>query len=189
MTPRKNPIQSETGSPPSGEPVFLVVGKLHRQHGVKGEMVMEVMTDFPERLRRGLPVFIGPEHTPHVLSSRRKHNEGLLVAFQGITDREASTVLRNQLIYVRADQLPPLPEGDYYHHQVLGLRVFSETGAYLGIVSEILETGSNDVYVIEPESGPELLLPALESVILSVNLERGEMQVHLLPGLIPGEEE
>ena len=189
MTPRKHQNQSETGSPTSGEPVFIVVGKLHRPHGVKGEMILEVLTDFPERLRRGRQVFIGPEHTPRVLGSRRPYNDDLLVSFQGYSDLEAVASMRNQLVYARADQLPPLPEGDYYHHEIVGLKVFSEAGAYLGTVNEILETGSNDVYVIQPDSGPELLLPVLESVILNVDLERGEMQVHVLPGLMPGEAE
>jgi 16S rRNA processing protein RimM len=113
----------------------------------------------------------------------------LLIAFQGYEDREAVGELRNQLVMVRADDRPPLEEGEYYHHQILGLRVFNEDGQFLGQVVEILETGANDVLVIRPEQGAELLLPMLESTVLSVNLESGELQVHLLPGLQPGEEE
>ena len=79
---------------------------------------------------------------------------------------------------------PDLPAGEYYHHQLLGLQVIDETGKLLGQVSEILETGANDVLVVRPSMGEEILLPAIDPVILQVNLEQGVMQVHLLPGLI-----
>lgn len=168
---------------------FLVVGKLRRPHGIRGEIILEVLTDFPERLHRGLVVYVGPQHQPLRLSSLRQIEGGLLIAFQGYKDREAAGELRNQLVMVRADDRPPLEEGEYYHHQIMGLRVVNEGGQFLGQVVEILETGANDVLVIRPEQGQELLLPMLESTILSVNLERGELQVHLLPGLKLGEEE
>jgi len=177
------------GSPGEGEPVFLVVGKLHRPHGVHGEIIMEVITDYPERLRRDLLVYIGPDFSPYTLRSVRQHAGGILVAFKGQMDRDAVAGLRNKNVYVRADELPSLPEGEYYHHQVIGLRVFNETGEALGTLTEILETGAHDVYLIRPESGQDILLPVLESTILDVDLERGEMHVHVLPGILPGEQE
>jgi 16S rRNA processing protein RimM len=100
-------------------------------------------------------------------------------------DPESAGELRNQMVYVRADDRPPLPEGEYYHHQLLGLDVVSEQGEYLGHLTQILGTGANDVYVIRPESGPELLLPAIESVVLDIDITHGEMKVRLLPGLRP----
>jgi 16S rRNA processing protein RimM len=186
MNPPEIPPESKqaAGSPETGEPVFLVVGKLHRPHGVRGEIILEVMTDFPERLRRGVTVYLGPERTPHTLRSRRNHSQGLIVSFAEYPDRDTAASLRNQMVYVRADDRPDLPEGEYYHHQILGLQVLTETDDVLGKVTDILETGSNDVYVIRPERGPEILLPVLESVILSVDLERGEIRVRLMPGLL-----
>jgi 16S rRNA processing protein RimM len=150
---------------------------------------MEVFTDFPERLRRGLAVYVGPDYSPYLLRSVRQHAEGLLVAFKGQVGRDAAAGLRNQNVYVRADELPPLPEGEYYHHQVLGMRVINEDGKALGTLTEILETGAHDVYLIRPESGRDILLPVLESTILEVDLERGEMRVHVLPGILPDEQE
>jgi 16S rRNA processing protein RimM len=172
------------GSPPSGEPDFLVVGKIRRTHGLRGELLMEILTEFPERLKPGVVVYVGQEHRQLHIRSQRDHNQGLLIAFDGFHNPESAAELRNQLVFVPAGDRPPLPEGEYYHHQLLGLRVVSDEGQDLGIMRQILETGANDVYIVVPEAGPELLLPAIESVILDIDLDRGEMYVHLLPGML-----
>jgi 16S rRNA processing protein RimM len=195
MTASKTTLQtSETNSlqalPPvgsllEGEPVFLVVGKLRRPHGVQGEMVMEIFTDFPERLRSGVWVYVGEEHKRLRIRKRRPNNDTLLVAFDEITTPEGAGELRNQFVYVRADDRPPLPDGEYYHHELLGLDVVSEDGQQLGKLVEILSSTANDVYIVRPETGREVLLPALKSVILDVNLKESQMRVHLLPGLLP----
>jgi 16S rRNA processing protein RimM len=173
------------GSPIEGEPVFLVVGKLRRPHGVQGEIVMEIYTDFPERLRGGVCVYVGDDHQKLCIQKRRSNNDTLLIAFDGITTPERAGELRNQFVYVRADDRPPLPEGEYYHHELLGLDVVSEDGQPLGKLVEILSSPANDVYIVRPETGREVLLPALKSVILDVNLVEKRMLVHLLPGLLP----
>lgn len=181
-TPKKQTIP---GSPSSGEPVFLAVGKLHRPHGVHGEIIMEVLTDFPERLETGVTLFVGKDHQPVRLKSRRWHNQNLLISFEGYMNPEALGVFVNQLVQVRADDRPPLPEGEYYHHQLIGLQVVDENGNPLGRLKQILETGANDVYIVQPEQGKEILLPAIDSVLLSFDLARGQIIVHLLPGLLP----
>jgi 16S rRNA processing protein RimM len=148
-------------------------------------MVMEVITDFPERLRSGVTVYVGEAHQPQRIRSRRIHGKGLLVAFDSTSDPDTAGQFRNQLVYVRSDDRPPLSEGEYYHHQLLGLAVVSDEGQALGRLAQILGTGANDVYIVRPEAGAEILLPAIDEVILEINLERGEIKVHLLPGLIP----
>ena len=146
---------------------------------------MEVITDFPERIRQGKTLLIGESHQPMRVTSRRVHANNLLLAFDGIDSSEEVGRLRNQFVYVPASNQPPLAEGEYYHHQLLGLQVTSEDGLELGNITSILETGANDVYVVRAESGKEVLLPAIESVILEIDLEKGQMLVHLLPGLLP----
>ncbi len=174
-----------TGSSAPGEPVFLVVGKLRRPHGLQGEMTMQVITDFPGRLRPGKIVFVGNEHIQHTIRSRRRYANDLLIALEGCDTPEEAGELRNQFVYVRSDMIPDLPEDEYYHHQLLGLQVVSDEGQALGILVQILETGANDVYIVRPERGAEILLPAIDSVILQVDLAQGEMKVHVLPGLLP----
>lgn len=178
-------FSTPVGSPPPGEPLFLAVGKLLSPHGLKGEILVEIMTDFPERLKIGATIHLGDEHQPVQIISRRNHKNGLLLGLDGITSPEAAKALCGKFLFVKANEIPSLPEGDYYHHQILGLKVISDKGQKLGYVSGILETGANDVLIIRNESGKELLLPHISSVVLSINLNQGEMIVHLLPGITP----
>jgi len=174
-----------SGSPGVGEPLFLAVGRLLRSHGLHGEMLMEVLTDFPERLGPENTFYIGEQHLPIKILSRRGHQNGFLVAFEGIENPEMTVSLRNQYLYVSADDRPPLPEGEYYHHQLLGLKVVSDQGQEMGQLAGILETGANDVYIVRSEAKAEILLPNISSVVLKIDLEKGEMHVHLIPGLLP----
>jgi 16S rRNA processing protein RimM len=144
---------------------------------------MEVHTDFPERLQRGRRVYLGEAHFPSEIRSVRPHKHGVLIAFQGIQTPEEAAVWRNQWVYVRADELPPLPPGEYYAHELIGLQVLDETGRLLGELAEILHTPANKVYLVRKADGKELLLPAIPSVILCVDLPARQMRVHLLPGL------
>ena len=173
-TPEQN---SPTGSPAPGEPVFIAVGYLRRPHGIHGEIFMDVLTDFPERMRPNRQVFLGDQHEAIRLASVRWHGQALLVSFKGIETPEDVGRYRNTSVYIKADELPTLPEDEYYHHQLLELRVVDEQGQLIGVLEEILETGANDVYVVRAPEGNEVLIPAIEGVVLEVNLERGEMKV------------
>ncbi len=178
------PKPNQAGSPSEGGPAYLVVGKLRHAHGLKGEILMEVITDFPERIQPNVRFFVGDALSPVTLRSRRPHGQGLLLAFYGYDTPETVGELRNQFLYVPTANRPKLPEGDYYHHQLLDLAVIDESGRTLGRINEILTTPANDVYVVRRPEGADLLLPAIESVVLRVDLDKGEMHIHLLPGLL-----
>ena len=171
---RQNP---ETGSPTPGEPVFVMVGQMRRPHGVKGEILMEIMTDFPQRLKAGTTIYVGEGHQPFQIAHRRAVEKGLLLSFDGFTDCDQVAILTNQAVYVPVSTLPPLPEGQYYHHQLIGLSVIDDSGTELGKIVEIIETGANDVYVVHSADGEEILLPVLPEVILEVDLVKGAMRV------------
>lgn len=175
-TPDQN---SPTGSPSPGEPLYIAVGYLRRPHGIHGEIFMDVLTDFPERMRPNRQVFVGDQHAPIRLASVRWHGQAMLVSFKDIETPEDVGRFRNTTVYVQADELPPLPKDEYYHHQLLELRVVDQDGKLIGVLEEILETGANDVYVVRGPEGAEILVPAIEGVVLEVNLEQGEMKVHL----------
>ncbi len=188
-------IERPAGSPSAGEPVLLVVGKIRRPHGLAGEALVEVYNDFPEPLLPNTVVFAGEAHQPLTIQRHRMHNKGLLLTFEGITAPEQVGYFRNQMLYMPAVDRPPLEEGKYYqhgravtyHHQMLGLSVVDESGQELGELTEILETGANDVYVVKRADASELLLPAISEVVLDVDLPRKRMRVHLLPGLVEEE--
>ncbi len=177
-----------SGSPFPGEPEFLAVGKLRRPHGLTGEIVMSVWTDFPERLTSGAKVFVGKDFRPLVIRSSRQFNQDLLVAFENVETREDVGLLRNYEVFVRTVDIPPLEEGAYYLHQLLGLRVVADKDdRHIGVIREILETGANLVFVVEPETGKDVLLPDIDSVVLRKDFDKGEIRVHLIPGLVPDE--
>ncbi len=174
-----------SGSPPVGEPEYLVVGSLRRAHGVRGEMVMEVVTDFPERLKPGTRVFVGPAHEARVIRSARTHSEGLLIKFRGVDSPEDAARYRNRSVFVTAADRPPLPEGHYYEHQVIGFSVVEdESEEIVGTLRSIMHTGANDIYVVARPDGSEVLLPVIASVILNLDPASRTIRVHLLPGLI-----
>lgn len=168
-----------------GEPEFLVVGKLRKPHGLRGEMLMSVWTDFPGRLQPGNILYVGVEHHPLKIESVRWHRQDLLIAFGGLLDREQVGEFRNQILSVRAADSPELDVGEYYLHQLLGLQVIeAATGHLLGAIEEIIATGANDVFLVRAPNGGEILLPDIESVILAIDLEKSQIRVHLLPGLM-----
>ena len=178
MADRKN-----TSGSPNGEPLYLSVGFLRRPHGVLGEIVMDLHTDFPERMKAGRKLFVGEEYKPMTLTNVRPHQLGLLVKFENIETPEDAGKLRNQWVYIKAKDAPPLPEGKIYQYELIGFKVVDENDNLLGELAEILETGANDVYVVRDDSGKEILLPNIPSVILDLDTGRRLMKVHLLEGL------
>ncbi len=163
------------------------MGRILRPHGVRGEVVVEVLTDFPEALP-GKTVTInleGAETAPERrrVDAVRWHRGRLLLRLAGLDDRAAVEGLRGALIQIDRSQAEPLAEGQYYHHQIVGLRAVTGDGQVLGRVTEVLETGANDVYVVETPEGDELLLPAIRSVVEKIDVQAGQMIVHLLEGL------
>lgn len=182
---KKRNEQIDSGSPSTiGEPEFLLIGKMGRPHGINGEILLYVMTDFPERIEVGKTFYIGDQHQPHVLKNHRHHNKGLIIKFSEYRHRDQVDVLKNKGIFVRSDEIPPLDDGQYYLHQLIGLRVISDTGAEIGQLISHIETGANNVYIIRPKEGKEILIPAIDEVILSVDLVAKEMKVHLPEGLM-----
>src|SRR5690349_2179244 len=149
------PEGKQAGSP-TGEPVYLVIGFLRRPHGVAGEILMDLHTDFPERIKPGRKILVGEKHEPATFGSVRPHGDSLLVKLRGFDTPESVGRFRNQWVYVKTKDVPPLPEGQHYKYEFVGLNVFDEEGKTLGVLSEILETGANDVYVVKNEAGREL---------------------------------
>ncbi|HEX7540605.1 MAG TPA: ribosome maturation factor RimM [Anaerolineales bacterium] len=177
------------GPPTAGGPAFLVVGKVRRPHGVHGKVVAEIYTDFPERLSPKKAIYLGEKHTRLVITNQRPHNEGLLLGFEGVTTPDQAGRYRNQILSIAAVETSKLPEGEFYFHELLDLEVVDEAGNLLGTLTDILETGANDVYMVTGSSGRELLLPAISEVVLDVDLDKKTMKVHLLPGLVDEEGE
>lgn len=181
---RRRGKQNNTGSPQIGEPVFLVVGILRRPHGVKGEILMGIMTDFPERIQPGMDLYLNEGAEKITLASVRHHNKGRLVRLEEYPTRDDVENLRNRDVFVRADDRPPLPKGEHYWHEIIGMQVITDEGDLLGILKGMIETGANNVYVVHNDEGKEILLPVIDEVILKIDPKKKQMTVHLLEGLV-----
>jgi 16S rRNA processing protein RimM len=161
---------------------YLVIGQVTGPRGLSGELKVRIETDDPERFFVLEWAYLGDERRRMRVESVRLFKGVALLRLEGVADRTAAEAFRGQYVQVIAGDALPLAEGEYYFHQIEGLRVRSDTGEELGRVHEILATGANDVYVVRGSEG-ELLLPAIKEVILDVDLEQGIMTVHLLEGL------
>jgi 16S rRNA processing protein RimM len=172
-----------TTAPAGGTgPDFLAVARVRRPFGIKGEMLLEMLTDFPNRMAQHEHLYAGEERRPLEIGAVRRHGGDWLLTLADISDRDAAEAMRGEILYLRFGDLPPLPAGVFYLHQIEGLAVFTESGEALGRVKEILKTGANDVYVVEGGQG-EILLPAIPQVIREIRIAEGRMIVRPMEGL------
>jgi 16S rRNA processing protein RimM len=170
-----------------GEPElrFLPIGQITAAHGIRGEVKVALLTDYPERFRPGARVYLGGEIDAHPaeIAAARPHKQAVLVKFVGVPDRNAAQRMVGQLVLIPNEDRMPLAEGENYAHELLGLRVESTAGRALGEITDILSTGANDVYVVTAPDR-EVLIPALRDVVLTVDLTDGKMVVELPEGLL-----
>jgi 16S rRNA processing protein RimM len=164
------------------KPDYLVIGQITAPRGIRGEVKVQVLTDFPERFSQTDRVLLGPTHEPYYIERARPFKQWMLLKFEGLDDRDAVESLRGLTISVPIDEAVPLEQGEYYEYQLLGLEVWTEDDERLGTLKEIIFTGGADVYVIA-QDGRERLLPAIEDVVLDIDLEQERIRVRLLEGL------
>jgi len=161
----------------------LTVGRILRPHGVRGEMRMEILTGYPERLPLHRVFYLGPQAKPYPVESVRFHQGAALIKLAGCDDRNTAETLRGLLVQIPLEDAVPLEEGEYYYFQVVGVEVFTDGGELLGRVVDVLDTGANDVYVVRGRRG-EILIPAVEDVVRELDLTARRMVIVPLPGLL-----
>jgi 16S rRNA processing protein RimM len=157
---------------------LITIGKIVAPHGVRGDVRVIPLTDFPERFKI-LKTAYFDDGTKLDLEHAKYHKQFVLLKFRGLDSMNAVEKLRNLLIKVPRSDLVKLPEGHYYQFDIIGLKVYTMNGEYLGIITDILQTGSNDVYVTEAENKKTVLVPALKDVVKVIDLEAGQMRVQL----------
>lgn len=167
---------------------YLAVGLIVGVHGLRGEVKIELYTDFPERFQPDVQLLMGEELEPMNIARARPHKGHMLVQFAEVRNRSQAEELRNRWLFVPEEQAVELDEGTFWVHDIIGLQVHTEAGELLGTVSDVIFTGANEVYVVQPHGslnrGREILLPAIADVVQAVNLETETMVVQLPPGLI-----
>lgn len=170
---------------------WITIGTVAAPHGVHGELRVKIETDFPERFTETDQLtFLPPaarggreqeEERPraYAVEAARPHRGMFLLTLAGVASREDADRLRGHRVVVRRDEVKPLPEGTWYIFELEGLDVYTTQGVWLGVLTEVLQPGANDVYVVKRD-GRETLLPAIKQVIVGVDLERRRMTVNPL---------
>ena len=171
-----------TGKPKdSPDDEFIAVGRVLAPWGVSGMLKIEVLTDFAERFAPGQRLLLKGQ--PFVVEGSQSHRGYLLVKLKDIEGPEAAAEFSNCYLELPQCEAFPLPPGQYYRFQIIGLQVWATSGEYLGKVEDVLPTGSNDVYVVHGERG-ETLIPAIEDVIKEVDLKKGRLTIEPIAGLL-----
>lgn len=168
----------------SPEPHFLIVGRVLRAWGIRGDLKIQPFTDRPEDFRQFDHIYVGAAHAArprrYAVQSFRPYQGSWLLHLTGVDSRTEAEQLHGQTLFIERAQRTIAP-GEYLIDQIIGLRVLTTSGEDLGTIAEIIKTGANDVYVVK---GPrEVLLPARAEVVREIDLDRGVMTVELLPGL------
>lgn len=162
------------------------IGQVTKAHGIKGEVFVLPLTDFPERFSRLTRVFASSgdmRRELHISQAQPVHN-GIIVKFAEVGNRSEAEALKWWYIQIPAEEVVPLPEGHYYFFQIIGLKVYDLEGKFLGTVVEVQRTGANDVYwVRKPGSDKQFGIPGLKSVVREIDVVGGKMLVDLPPGL------
>jgi 16S rRNA processing protein RimM len=165
---------------------WFLVGIVTAPFGVRGEVRVEVITEFPARFRRKQTFYVGPEKTPVRLERAHGRGKGgLALKLEGYDTPEQAETLRRAHLYVPRSEAVPLPEGRYYVDEVIGLQARLISGRVLGQVVEVLTLPGNDVYVIDAGEHGQVLVPASRNVIKELNVAGRFMVIEPLPGLLP----
>jgi 16S rRNA processing protein RimM len=160
----------------------VAVGRIARPHGVTGEVAVAVLSEVPERFADGATVWLEDGRALTVESSR-PHKDRLLVRFREVGDRTRADALHGALLVVPESMSPPLPEGSWWDHQLIGCSVRTETDRALGTLTEVIHTAANDVWSVLDDARAETLVPALKDVLVSVDVGARRIVVREIPGL------
>jgi 16S rRNA processing protein RimM len=152
----------------------LAVARVIGAKGLAGGLRLEVLTDRPERLHVGSQLYVEEEERPRRVSRAELGGRVPVIVLEGIETRTDAEAMIGRYLEVVGD---PLPAGTYYWHQLVGLRVADESGNDLGTLVEVFRAGENEVYRVEADGQPDLLLPALREFIREIDLESGRMTV------------
>lgn len=162
------------------------MGRVMRAHGIHGEVVVSRYGESPGVLTEGavLTGRRGDAELTLTVEAVRPFKQNWIVAFKGIRDRNEAEALMGTVFYADVDALPPLEEGTYYRFDLIGLEAVTVEGEAIGKVEEVWETGANDLLVVRGDRG-EILIPAVEPFVETVDLAKRQVTVKPVPGLIP----
>lgn len=165
---------------------FLQVGVISSTHGVRGEVKVFPTTDDKNRFKKLKKVILdtGKEQMSLEIEGVKFFKQFAILKFKGIDNINDIEKYKGRSLLVERANAVRLRKDEYFIADMIGMDVFTEDGAIFGKLTDVMETGANDVYVVETTKGQEVLIPAIKQCILEVDVEAGKMVVHLLEGLV-----
>ncbi|WP_022662290.1 ribosome maturation factor RimM [Paucidesulfovibrio longus] len=173
--------------PTAADRELVLVGKVIKPHGIRGEICVESYADSPALFFGLDAVLLGTgrgKPTRFEIRAVREHKDRLLLTFAGVADRNRAEELRGRDVYVREGELPELDDDEYYLRDLLGMDVLLEDGSRLGVLENFLETSGQIVWSIRHDSGKEILLPAVREFLVDLDEDAGVVTVAPPEGLV-----
>ena len=162
------------------------MGRLVNTHGVRGELRL-LPYAFPcSTLQKGLTVFLQGKTGPacaYTVESVRPHAPVVLVRLQGVESFDQARTLRDTVVSVEEDRLPPLREGEFYYYQVIGLKVYTTTNEQIGTITQVFFSGGHDVWVVR-QGKKEYLIPVIEEIVRTIDIPGGQAIIEPMEGLL-----
>ena len=164
---------------------FLQVGVITTTHGLKGEVKVFPTTDDVNRFKQLKEVYLdtGKDKIKLEVEGCKFFKQFVILKFKGINDINDIEQYKRCPLLVTREEAVPLEEDEYFIADLIGLKILTETGIEVGVLKDVITTGANDVYAVQLPTGGEILLPAIKDCIMDVDMEAGEMIVHLMKGL------
>lgn len=171
-------------------PKYLLLGEIVRPHGVRGELKMRVLTDYPERIAQLKAVYLATDPNAkrparYTVSGLRMHQRDALLTLKQVEDRNQAELLRGMYVMVDVRDAVPLADDELYLYQLIGMEVRTVEGESLGQITDVLETGANDVYIVQGTAYGEVLIPVTDETIIKTDTDSGIVTVKLPEGLLP----
>lgn len=163
------------------------VGIIVNTHGIKGEVKVKRITDFPERFQVGNTLYVQKQEEkpiPLIVDGHRIHKQFDLLRFEGKHTIQDVEHMKGAYLKIKEEQLTALPDNEYYYHEIIGCHVYTITGENLGIIDSILSPGANDVWVVKNKEGKEILIPYIEDVVKDVHVHDKKVVIELMEGLL-----
>lgn len=167
---------------------LLQAGVITTTHGIRGEVKVFPTTDDVHRFEDLDSVLLdtGREYMELEIENVKYFKQYAILKFKGIDNINDIEKYKGRSLYVTRDQAIPLEEDEYYIADLMGLDIYLENGEKFGILKDVMETGANDVYIVETEEGKEVLIPAIHECVLDIDIEENRMEIHLMDGLTAG---
>ena len=164
---------------------MFVIGKVVKPQGIRGEVKARIITSFPEHFEQLSALYIEQnEYIKFNIEDMRLSGDFVFIKLSKVDSRNDAESLRNKYLYIPAEELYPLQDDEFYHHQLLGLKVYDQDNVYLGMVKDIESYPVNDILVVENEKNKTFLIPVVKDFIKEIDIESQKVTVHVVEGLL-----